>query len=167
MSLIIFVGGVPNAGKSTIVAGLAGTLPNTEFLDGDFILSEAEQSEVSQLPLPDDRWERHLEKIVVVINQKISLNRNVAIAWPLLQKGYNYVKNNIPSNIRLYCIFLNPDLASLEKNRLTRPLTEWDKNRGHEMHLENYPTQGFWDLVLDTTELLPFDTVQAIMQAMK
>ncbi|QQR68324.1 MAG: hypothetical protein IPI58_05560 [Alphaproteobacteria bacterium] len=166
MSLVVFVGGVPNAGKSTIAAGLAGAIPHTEFIDGDFVFSESEEEAFKDFSLRD-QWTKQLEKIVVVINQKVALNRNVAVAWPLLQSGYDYVKSNITDKARIYCVFLNPDLASLGKNRLARPLKESDKERGYDMHAEGYPKQKFWDLVLDTTEMLPFDTVRVITQAIE
>jgi shikimate kinase len=161
MPFVIFISGVPNAGKSTIAAGLACTIPNTEFIDGDFVLSEEEEAQFKGESSPE-KWAFHLERIGHIINEKLSLNRNVSVAWPLLQVGHNYLVKHLPKDTKLYCVFLNPDITQLMQSRTTRPLTKWDHTRGIEMHQEKYHTQEFLNLVLDTTELLPFDTTNTI-----
>lgn len=165
MKFVVFIGGVPNAGKSTIAAGLAAAVPNTEFIDGDFILSEPEEEAFKNLSL-SEKWQHTLKKITSVINQKLALNRNVSIAWPLLQEGYDYVNDYISRDARLCCVFLNPDLSSLEENRLARPMTTWDRKRGYEMYSEGYHKQKFLNIVLDNSRMLPFDTVQHIKEGL-
>ena len=42
--------GAPNAGKSTIAAGIACAYPNSIFIDGDFVLSEEQEATLKDMP---------------------------------------------------------------------------------------------------------------------
>lgn len=163
-AFVIFISGVPHAGKSTIAAALAGVIPDTEFIDGDFVVRAEDMPLSTPLPL---QWEMKLEKIIEVTHSKLAAGRNVSIAWPLSQKGYERVERSLPHDVRLHCVFLNPAPDRLVHDRATRPLSEWSKQRGLEMHAEGYPSHAFWDLVLDTNGQLPYNTVQAILSKLK
>lgn len=158
MPVVVFIGGVPNAGKSTIAAGLACSYLNTAFVDGDFVLLDTEEQALSKEPLKH-LWSKKLEKIISIVQKKLSENMNVIVAWPLRRKSYDLIQAALPKDTKFYYVFLNPCLDSLEDNRTTRVLNDWEKQRGLEMQRENYADQHFCDFRIDNSAQTPFKTV--------
>lgn len=158
---VVIIGGVPNAGKSTIAAGIACAYPNSIFIDGDFVLSEEQEATLKDMP-QEKTWATRLEIIINLIKNYSAHDNNIIIAWPLLEASHTKIKQNIGHDTGLHYIFLNPNPQGLKEQRDTRPSTRWDHNRAIEMHNEGYNTQKFCDYSVNNDKQTPHDTLQDI-----
>ncbi|MCX6787183.1 MAG: hypothetical protein NTY93_01515 [Candidatus Kaiserbacteria bacterium] len=159
--MIIFLNGSINAGKSTVAKLLTKELPNTALVEID-----AFHEMIDWMPI-DQSIPLNLENAVSVITNFAKKNLNVIIPYPLSQKNYNFLMENLKDlSSDIYVFTLAPQLGKALTNRGTRELDDWEKERikhHYNIGIHN-PTFGE---IIDNSEQLPEETVKYILEKIK
>lgn len=122
--MIIFLNGSINAGKSTIAKILAKNIANTALLEIDVF-----HEMVKWMPI-DQAVSLNLENAVSIILNFAKRNLNVIVPYPLSQKNYEYMTDNLKEiNAKIYFFTLAPKLEKVLTNRGTRELADKEKDR--------------------------------------
>ena len=122
--MIIFLNGSINSGKSTVAKLLAIKLSNAAIVEIDSF-----HEMISWMPL-DMAIPINLENAVSVIKNFSKRGLNVIVPYPLSQKNYEFMMNNlIDLKESVHVFTLAPRLEKAVTNRGTRELTEWERER--------------------------------------
>lgn len=159
--MAIFLNGSINAGKSTVAKLLVKELPNTALVEIDAFHEMIDWMPIEQsVPL-------NLENAVSVITNFAKRNLNVIIPYPLSQKNYDYMMENLKDlNTTIYVFTLAPQLEKVLTNRGTRELSDWEKERikhHYNIGIQN-PTFGE---IIDNSDQSPEETAQAILEKLQ
>lgn len=156
--MIIFINGSINSGKSTVAKLLAEKLKRSALVEIDNLHSFIAWMEINEaVPI-------NLENAVAVIKNFAKRGLNVIVPYPLSQKNYDYIQENIKGlDERIYVFTLNPDKVRALSNTKERTLSDWEKNR-IEHHYKigiNVPSFG---KIIDNTKQTPEETASIILQ---
>jgi adenylate kinase family enzyme len=158
--MIILINGTVNAGKSTVSKLLAKELPNTAFIEVD-VLREM----IDWMPLTES-IPVNLENALSITKNFVKRNLNVVIAYPLSQKNYDYITENLSDlDIKIYVFTLSPKIEKALNNRGTRELTDWEINRIHQQYERGINNPSFGEII-DNSDLIPEETVKVILKSL-
>ncbi len=159
--MIIFLNGSINAGKSTVAKLLVKELPNTALVEIDVF-----HEMISWMPI-EQSIPLNLENAVSVITNFVKRKLNVIIPYPLSQKNYDYLMENLNDlNTAIHIFTLEPQLEKVLTNRGTRELNDWEKKRikhHYNIGIQN-PTFGE---IIDNSDQSPEETAQAILEKLQ
>jgi hypothetical protein len=159
--MIIFINGSINSGKSTVSDALVKKLPNTALIEIDSL-----RDMIGWMPLMES-IPINLENAVSVIRNFVKRNLNVIVAYPLSQKNYDYLVENLKDlNSKIYAFTLSPKLEKVLTNRGTRNLTDWEKGRIPQQYEKGIHNPSFGKII-DTSEQTVEETVGVILEALK
>ncbi|MBR6411977.1 MAG: hypothetical protein IKS41_02305 [Alphaproteobacteria bacterium] len=165
--LILNINGPMNAGKSTVSKILVKRMKNSTFIEVDDLMSDDEQKALG-LSLQEGWRERHRR-----LNEKLKLLKKsrtfdtVIFAYPIADNTYRDWKSLEDKNTRFINITLAPDLDECLKNRGSRELDDWGKNRIREMYAEGYHTRSYSDFIINNTSQTPRETADIIVEFLK
>jgi|CXWL01.1.fsa_nt_gi cytidylate kinase len=155
--MIIFLNGSINAGKSTVAKLLAKELPNTALVEID-----AFHEMIEWMPI-DQSISLNLENAVSVITNFAKRNLNVIIPYPLSQKNYDFMMENLKdldADIRVFT--LAPQLGEALTNRGARELSDWERERIQHHYDIGIHGPSFGE-VIDNTGQTPEETFKYIL----
>jgi len=155
--MIIFINGSINAGKSTVSKILAKELENTALLEIDAL-----REMINWMPI-DQAVPINLENAISVIKNFSKNGLNVIVPYPLSQKNYEYVINNLGDvDTKKHFFTLSPKLEKAVTNRGTRELDDWERERiAHHYDIGiNNPSFGE---IIDNSEQTPEETAHYII----
>lgn len=159
--MIIFLNGSINAGKSTVAKLLVKELPNTALVEID-----AFHEMIGWMPI-EQSVPINLENAVSVITNFAKRNLNVIIPYPLSQKNYDYMMENLKDlNTAIHVFTLAPQLEKVLTNRGARELNDWEKERikhHYSIGIQN-PTFGE---IIDNSEQTPEETTWYVLDKIK
>jgi shikimate kinase len=154
--MIIFINGSINSGKSTISKLLSQKIDKPAVVEIDS-LSEF----IEWMPI-EEKISINLENAVSVIGNFAKRKFNIVIPYPLSQKNYNYMMENLKDvDEKIFVFTLNPKLETILKNRGERELDDWERNR-IKYHYEKGINNPSFGIVIDNTNQSPEETVNII-----
>ena len=160
--LILNINGPVNAGKSTVSKILVNRLPKAVFIEVDELMSDAEQ-EALGLSLQAGWRERHKRlNAKLTAFKKSQEYETVIFAYPIADNTYQDWKSMEDDKTRFMNITLAPSLEVCLKNRGTRELTDWEKNRIREMYQEGYQKRPYSDFIINNENQAPEETAEVI-----
>lgn len=162
MPVAVFIGGPPNAGKSTLAAGVACHYPNTCFIDGDHVLDKQQEKSVAHLPKPQ-RWQKRFAQITALVQRNSAEELHTVVAWPLNAETHATLKTEL-HGCDIFYIYLNLPADQLKQARPARPSTAWEMARAHAMHEHGYVRLPFCDLTVNNLNATPFQAMQEVRQ---
>lgn len=153
--MIIFINGSINAGKSTIAKIIASKIPNTANVEIDSFHEFIHWLEIDKaVPI-------NLENAVLVINNFAKHGYSVVVPYPLSQKNYDYLKNELTGN-QLYFFTLSPDIKKAQSDTKDRTLTQWERDRIHH-HYDIGISSPVFGKIIDNTNQTPDETAEEII----
>lgn len=154
--MIIILNGSINSGKSTVAKILWKKIPNTAHIEVDKL-----RKFIDWMPLKDS-IPINLENTISLIKNFSKKDLNVVVTYPLSQKNYEYLIENLKDMKNIYTFTLNPELEKIITNRGARELDEWEKERiKHHYNIGiNNPSFG---ITIDNTDQSPERTVEIIL----
>ena len=160
--LILNINGAINAGKTTVSKILVNLLPKATFIEVDDLMTDEEQEKLG-LSLHEGWAERKRRLNEKLIKLKQSREFDVVIfAYPIDEKSYQNWSAMADKNTKFINITLAPSLAECLKNRGTRALTDWEKNRILEMYQTGYHNPPFSDFIINNDNQTPLETANII-----
>jgi adenylate kinase family enzyme len=156
--MIIFISGSINCGKSTVSKLLQEKLGNVALIEIDSLREFIEWMPLEQaIPL-------NLKNAVSIINNFVAEGLDVIVSYPLSEKNYNYLRENLDvNNLKIITITLAPRLEIALQNRGSRELTDREKERiryHYEIGINN-PSFGE---VIDNSDQSPMETLSKILE---
>ena len=160
--LILNINGPMNSGKSTVSKILLKLLSNATFIEVDELMSDEEQEKL-RLSLQQGWLERHKRLNQKLQDLKESREYEVAIfAYPIADNTYQDWKAMEDDKTKFMNITLSPSLEECLKNRGTRALNDWERNRIKEMYEEGYQNRPYSDFVVNNDDKTPTETANII-----
>ena len=160
--LILNINGPMNSGKSTVSKILVNLLPNATFIEVDELMSDEEQKKLG-LTLQQGWRERHKRLNAKLQELKQSREfKTVIFAYPIADNTYQDWKTMEDKQTRFMNITLAPSLEECLKNRGTRELDDWERNRIREMYEEGYQNRSYSDFIINNDNQTPQKTAQII-----
>lgn len=155
--MIIFLNGSINSGKTTVAKILASKLSNMAIVEIDALREMIEWMPIDQaIPI-------NLENAVSVIRNFSKRGLDVIIPYPLSQKNYEYVADNLKDiDTQKYFFTLAPSLEKAITNRGTRELNDQEKERIKYHYEIGIPSPSFGEII-DNTDQSPEETVHCIL----
>lgn len=155
--MIIFLNGSINAGKSTVAKILAKKLSNVALLEIDALREMIEWMPIDQaVPI-------NLENAISVIKNFSKRNLNVIVPYPLSQKNYDYMIENLKDlEAKIYFFTLAPRIEKALTNRGTRELDDWERER-IQHHYNIGITNPTFGKIIDNSEQTPEETADYIL----
>ena len=158
--MIVFINGSINSGKSTVAKLLADKIGNCAVLEIDNLREFIEWMPIEKaIPL-------NLENAVSLINNFDKNDLNVVIPYPLSEKNYKYIKNNLKVNNKVHFFTLNLDLNEVLKDRGNRKLDDWERER-IKHHYEIGINKPSFGKIINTTDQTPEETLEIIINSLK
>lgn len=155
--MIIFINGTISSGKSTIAKLLEKEIPNTAVIEIDIL-----RNILHWMPL-EKTIPINLENAVSVIKNLVNRNLNVVIPYPLSEKNYNYLMENLKDlSIKIHTFTLVPKLEVLIKGERGRNLDNWETER-IKYHTKAGLTKPTFGKIIDNTNQTPDETVKIIL----
>ncbi len=156
--MIIFLNGSINAGKSTIAKLLEKELPNTALVEIDVF-----HEMIEWLPI-DKAVPINLENAISVIRNFAKRGINVIVPYPLSQKNYNYVIDELKDlDTEIHFFTLSPKLEKTLTNRGSRELSDQERDRIKHHYKIGIPSPAFGEII-DNTDQTPEETVGYILK---
>lgn len=155
--MIIFLNGSINSGKSTVSKLIAKELPNTALIEIDALREMISWMSLDQsIPL-------NLENAVSIITNFAERNLNIVIPYPLSQKNYDFMIENLKDlNADIRVFTLAPQLEKVLTNRGTRELDDWERERIKHHYIIGIPNPSFGEII-DNSNQTPEETVKYIL----
>jgi cytidylate kinase len=155
--MIIFLNGSINAGKSTVAKILAKKLSDVALLEIDALRDMIEWMPIDQaVPI-------NLENTISVIKNFSKRNLNVIVPYPLSQKNYDYMIENLKDlETKIYFFTLAPKIEKTLTNRGTRELDDWERAR-IKHHYDIGITNPTFGEIIDNSEQTPEETAGYIL----
>ncbi len=156
--MIIFINGSINSGKTTVAKILARKLSNAALVEIDSLREMIEWMPIDQaIPI-------NLENAISVIKNFAKRNLNVIVPYPLSQKNYDYIVNELKDiDTKIYFFTLAPKIEKILMNRGGRELNSPEKERiKHHYNIGiNNPSFG---TIVDNTDQTPAETAGEILK---
>jgi cytidylate kinase len=159
--MIIFINGAINSGKSTVAKLLSEKISNPAIVEIDSL-----RDFISWMPI-DKAVPINLENAVSVIRNFAKRNFNIIVPYPLSNKNYDYLMDELKDYSSEILIFtLNPKMEEIMKNNRGRKLNDWEKERikYHYSIKINNPESG---VIIDNTKQTQEETVNIILNNLK
>ena len=160
--MIIFINGSCNSGKSTITKLLSEKLGNTAKLEIDDVRAMIDWMPLEQsIPI-------NLQNAISLIKNFSSNSLNVVIPYPLSQKNYEHIMNQLKDvNTKIHHFTLAPRLEKILTNRTgQRELDDWERNR-IKYHYEIGLHKPSFGEIIDNSDLTPEETTNYIISKIK
>ena len=160
--LILNINGPINSGKSTVSKILVDMLPNATFIEVDDLMSDEEQEKLG-LTLKQGWRERQKR-----LNQKLQALKEsgeyemVIFAYPIADNTYQDWKAMEDNKTKFLNVTLAPSLEECLKNRGTRELDDWERNRIKEMYEEGYQNRPYSDFIINNDNQTAEETAKII-----
>ena len=160
--LILNINGPINSGKTTVSKILVNLLPNATFIEVDELMSDEEEAKLG-LSMQDGWAERQkrLNETLLALKQSRKYE-TVIFAYPISKNSYKIWTSMADENTRFMNITLAPSLEECLKNRGTRELDDWDRNRIREMYEEGYQNRPYSDFIINNDNQTPEETAEII-----
>ena len=154
--MIIFINGSINAGKSTVAKILVKKITNSALLEIDVF-----REMIEWMPI-DQAVSLNLENAASVISNFVKRSLNVIVPYPLSQKNYDYLVDNLKGlNIEMYFFTLAPKLEVVLTNRGNRELNDWERKRIEHHYTIGIANPTFGEII-DNSEQTPEETAKYI-----
>ena len=160
--LILNINGPMNSGKTTVSKILVNLLPKATFIEVDELMSDEEQAKLG-LSLQQgwaERKRRLNEKLLALKQSKEY--ETVIFAYPITEESYQKWSVLADENTQFLNITLAPSLEECLKNRGTRQLDDWERNRIKEMYEEGYQNRSYSDFIINNDNQTPEETAEII-----
>lgn len=159
--MIIFINGSINSGKSTIAKLLADKIGNTANIEIDKL-----REFVEWMPI-DEAIPLNLKNAVSLIKNFVESGLNVIIPYPLSQKNYDYMMDNLKDlKTKIFVFTLAPKLEKVLTNRGNRELDEWEVNRIKYHYEIGIQSPNFGEII-DNTDQTSEETLNIILEKIK
>ena len=160
--LILNVNGPINSGKTTVSKILVNLLPNATFIEVDELMSDEEEAKLG-LSMQDGWAERQKRLNETLLALKKSRQyETVIFSYPISENSYKTWSSMADENTRFMNITLAPSLEECLKNRGTRELDDWERNRIKEMYEEGYQNRPYSDFIINNDNQTPEETAEII-----
>ena len=159
--MIIFINGSINSGKSTIAKMISQKIEKPAVVEIDSL-----SGFIEWMPI-EEKVPINLENAVAVIRNFARRNLNVIVPYPLSQKNYDYMMENLKdTNEKMFVFTLSPKLEIILKNRGERELNDWEIKRikHHYAVGINNPLFG---IIIDNSNQTPVETATFILEKIK
>jgi cytidylate kinase len=154
--MIVFINGSINSGKSTLAKLLAEKIGNCAVLEIDNLRKFIEWMPIEKaIPI-------NLENAISLIENFDKNDLNVVIPYPLSEKNYKYIKNNLKTKSKVYFFTLSLDLVEVLKDRGNRKLDDWERER-IKHHYEIGINKPSFGKIINTTNQTPKETLELII----
>ncbi len=155
--MIILLNGSINSGKSTVAKILSEKIKNVALLEIDVFHEMIEWMPIDQaVPI-------NLENAVSVISNFNKRGLSVIVPYPLSQKNYEYMIENIKNmHQKVHTFTLSPKLENALTNRGDRELTDQEKDRIKHHYDIGIPSPDFGEII-DNSNMTPQETVNYIL----
>ncbi len=154
--MIIFINGSINSGKSTLAKLLAIKIGNCAIVEIDNL-----REFINWMPI-EKAIPLNLRNAMSIIKNFVKEDLNVIVPYPLSEKNYSYLQNNLVDvKTKIYYFTLNLKLEEVLKDRGNRKLDDWERERikhHYEIGINN-PSFG---KIIDTTNQIPEETLKEI-----
>ncbi|MGN0919865.1 MAG: ASCH domain-containing protein [Alphaproteobacteria bacterium] len=160
--LILNINGPMNSGKTTVSKILVNLLPKATFIEVDELMSDEEQEKLG-LSLKEgwaERKKRLNEKLLAL--KEGEEFETVIFAYPISEESYQKWSALADENTRFLNITLAPSLEECLKNRGTRELDDWERNRIRQMYEEGYQNRSYSDFIINNDNQTPKETAEII-----
>ena len=160
--LILNINGPINSGKTTVSKILVKLLPNATFIEVDELMSDEEEAKLG-LSIQDgwtERQKRLNDKLLAL--KKSHEYETVIFAYPISENSYKTWSSMADENTCFMNITLAPSLQECLKNRGTRELDDWERNRIKEMYEEGYQNRPYSDFIINNDNQTPEETAKVI-----
>ena len=160
--LILNINGPINSGKTTVSKILVNLLPNATFVEVDELMNDEEQEKLG-LSLKEgwaERKRRLNEKLLALKQSKEY--ETVIFAYPISEESYQKWSALADENTQFLNITLAPSLEECLKNRGTRELDNWERNRIRKMYEEGYQNRSYSDFIINNDNQTPEETAEII-----
>ena len=160
--LILNINGPMNSGKTTVSKILVNLLPKATFIEVDELMSDKEQESLG-LSLKEgwaERKRRLNEKLLALKQSKEY--ETVIFAYPITEESYQKWSVLADENTQFLNITLAPSLDECLKNRGTRELTDWERNRIRQMYEEGYQNRSCSDFIINNDNQTTEETAEII-----
>jgi cytidylate kinase len=158
--MIVFINGSINSGKSTVAKLLADKLGNCAVLEIDNLREFIKWMPIEKaIPI-------NLENAISLIENFDKNDLNVVIPYPLSEKNYKYIKNNLKTKNKVYFFTLSLDLAEVLKDRGNRKLDDLERER-IKHHYEIGINKPSFGKIINTTNQNPEETLEVIVSWLK
>ncbi|MCK9273441.1 hypothetical protein M0P65_07940 [Candidatus Gracilibacteria bacterium] len=155
--MIIFLNGSINAGKTTVAKILTKKLSDVALLEIDAL-----RNMIDWMPI-DQAVPINLENAISVIKNFSKRNLNVIVPYPLSQKNYDYMTENLKDlETKIYFFTLAPKIEKALTNRGTRELDDWERER-IQHHYNIGITNPTFGEIIDNSEQTPEETADYIL----
>jgi len=156
--MIIFINGSINSGKSTISKILGNKLGNTAILEIDRFHEFLDWMPIGDvIPI-------NLKNAVSLIKNYVELGFNVIVPYPLSQKNYDYMMENLKDvNTKILVFTLAPKLEKALTNRGNRELDDLEISRIKYHYEIGIPNPKFGEII-DNTDQKPEETLEIILK---
>lgn len=158
--MLIFISGAINSGKSTVAKLLAKKIPNTANVEIDSL-----HDFIAWQPI-DEAVPINLENAALIIKNFLSHGYNVVAPYPLSEKNYEYMKEQLNDQDGVYFFTLAPDIKKAQKGSPERTLSEWEKER-IQHHYDIGIAKPLFGKIIDNTNQTPQETVEQIIKEVK
>ena len=161
--LILNINGPINSGKTTVSKILVKRLPNATFIEVDELLSDQEEAQLG-LSIEEgwkERQKRLDEKLLKLKNSHEY--ETIVFAYPISETSYKRWASMADQTTRFLNITLAPSLSECLKNRGTRELDDWERNRIKEMYEEGYQNRPYSDFIINNDNQTPEETTDIII----
>ncbi len=154
--MIIFINGSINSGKTTIANILAKKISNSAVVEIDAL-----RDMIGEMPL-EQSIPINLENAVSLIKNFSKRNLNVIVPYPLSQKNYDYLTNELKDlDTKIYTFTLSPKLEKVLMNRGNRELSEEEQKRIQYHYSVGINNPSFGE-VIDNSDQTPDETTDYI-----
>ena len=160
--LILNINGPINSGKTTVSKILVNLLLKAVFIEVDELMSDAEQEKLG-LSLKEGWAERkkRLDEKLYSLKQRKEFE-TVIFAYPITEESYQKWAGFADETNRFINITLAPSLEECLKNRGTRELTDWERNRIRQMYAEGYQHRPYSDFIINNDNQTSEETAEII-----
>lgn len=160
--LILNINGPINSGKTTVSKILVNLLLKAVFIEVDELMSDAEQEKLG-LSLKEGWAERkkRLDEKLYSLKQRKEFE-TVIFAYPITEESYQKWSGLADETNRFINITLAPSLEECLKNRGTRELTDWERNRIRQMYAEGYQHRPYSDFIINNDNQTSEETAEII-----
>lgn len=160
--LILNINGPINSGKTTVSKILVNLLSNSTFIEVDELMSDEEEVKLG-LSMQDGWAERQkrLNETLLALKQSRQYE-TVIFAYPISENSYKKWSSMADDTTKFLNITLAPNLEECLKNRGTRELDDWERNRIKEMYEEGYQNRSYSDFIINNDHQTPEETAKVI-----
>lgn len=154
-SVVIFICGAINAGKSSVGKILAERL-KAAFIEGDHVRNFLHMLTV------DEARPAIVESIAAVVRTLVKRGFPVVVAYPLWNEDYEILRTKLAdAEVPVHYFALNPDIETALTNRGGREIGEWETQRIRELYEKGVNHPNF-AVSIDNTNMTAVEAAEHI-----